>query len=47
MLTCGLNRVSPNAPRVPVDGHVFDLNVNPAMGGFCDCEYDPAEEETR
>jgi len=47
MLTCGIESGVSNAPRVPVDRHVFELKVNPTMGGFCDCECDPAEEETR
>ena len=46
MLTCGIESGVPKAPRVPLGGHAFELNVNPTMGGFCDCAYDPAEEET-
>src|SRR5580704_2772969 len=34
MLACGLNRVSSNAPRAPVGGHVFELNVNPTLEVF-------------
>ena len=47
MLTCGIESGAPERSESSGGrGQVFELNVNPTMEDFCDCQYDPVEEET-